>query len=120
MGDRNSRPAHNTEPKIPNDYPDARHRPYRNVESIRNALESKSLECKHLTNCMQEEKKKYEDHINELQKRLALAESEKERSHMSRQQTHESLVKCKGIISEQENTIQKNMVYLYNLFLQLL
>lgn len=111
MGDRPSRPAHNAEPKITNDYQDAKHRPYRNeIESIRNALESKSLECKHLTKCMQEDKKKYDDHINELQKRLVLAESEKERSHMSRQQTHESLVKCKGTISEQENTIQKNMV----------
>lgn len=111
MGDRRSRPVLNAETKITNNYQDARQRPYRNeIEPVRNALESKSKECKHLTKCIQEDKKKYDDHINELQKRLVLAEAEKERSHMSRQQTHESLVKCKGTISELENSIQKNMV----------
>lgn len=45
--------------------------------------------------------------IEELKRRLALSESEKQRAFMARQQSHELLVESKGKISDQEDTIAK-------------
>lgn len=50
---------------------------------------------------------KADQEIEELKRRLAICESEKQRAFMARQQSHELLVESKGKISDQEDTIVK-------------
>lgn len=77
------------------------------INHLKNALDSKSREVMHAYNLHQETKKKLETQLSDLKKRLALSEAEKERAHMSRQQTHELLVESKTKISDQDDTILK-------------
>lgn len=50
---------------------------------------------------------KEQQELEDLRRRLAVCESEKQRAFMARQQSHELLVESKGKISEQEDVIQK-------------
>lgn len=53
---------------------------------------------------------KEQQELEDLRRRLAICESEKQRAFMARQQSHELLVESKGKISEQEDAIQKMKV----------
>lgn len=70
---------------------------------LKNVIESKDRETRHITERFNDERKK----VDNLQKRLAVAEAEKERSNMTRQQTHELLVESKEKNSELEDSIKK-------------
>lgn len=69
--------------------------------------ESKQREFEHVTRLMHGKGKEYEQQLNELKKRLMLAEGERDRANMTRAQTHDILVESKTKISEQEDTISK-------------
>lgn len=78
------------------------------VNRLKNIVESN----KNVIQLLQEERKNYDSNINELKKRLALSDAEKERAHMTRAQTHELLVESKTKISEQDDVILKLKVSL--------
>lgn len=77
------------------------------LNNLKHLLESKTREYDHVVGTISEERKKYESQINELKKRLALSDAERERANMTRQQTHELLVESKSKISDLDDTIVK-------------
>ncbi|KXJ68546.1 hypothetical protein RP20_CCG002785 [Aedes albopictus] len=70
--------------------------------------ESKQREFEHVTRLMHDKTKEFERQVNELKKRLMLAEGERDRANMTRTQSHDILVECKTKISEQEDAISKH------------
>lgn len=76
---------------------------------MKNALASKAEELKNVNAQFVAEKAKYEKQIKELEKRLAIAEAEKERAHMTRKQTHELIVESKQKLAEiEERNVELN------------
>lgn len=75
------------------------------VRQLKNALASKSEEVKNLTAQNSNDRHQYETKLDELKKRFAISEAEKERAHMNRQQTHELFVESKQKLSEREEEI---------------
>ncbi|XP_053695393.1 myosin heavy chain, striated muscle [Sabethes cyaneus] len=69
----------------------------------REMYQSKCRELEHVGKLMLKKEKEY----GELQKRLMLAEGERDRANMTRKQTHDLLVDSKTKISEQEDNICK-------------
>ncbi|XP_055603464.1 uncharacterized protein LOC129751782 [Uranotaenia lowii] len=78
----------------------------------RQMYQSKNREFEHVTLMMHEKSKEYEQKLNELKKRLLLAEGERDRANMTRSQTHDLLVESKTKISEQEDVIAKQQAKL--------
>lgn len=74
---------------------------------LKNALASKTEELKNITAHSNTERKKSDAQIDELKKRLSIAEAEKERAHMTRKQTHELVVESKQKIAEQDEHISE-------------
>lgn len=68
-------------------------------------IDSKNEELKNITAMNTDQRAKYESQVDELKKRLAIAEAEKERAHMSRKQTHELVVESKQKLAEREEHI---------------
>lgn len=77
------------------------------MNNLKHLLESKTREYDHVVGTISDERKKYESQINELKKRLALSDAERERANMTRQQTHELLVESKSKISDLDDHIVK-------------
>ncbi|XP_058449561.1 uncharacterized protein LOC131429448 [Malaya genurostris] len=77
------------------------------VAHWKNMFESKSREFEHVTRLLHDKTKEFEQEKGELQKRLMLAEGERDRANMTRTQTHDLLVASKTKISEQEDVIGK-------------
>lgn len=69
------------------------------IMQLRNTLASKNEEFRNITSEFTNERLRFQKKIDELNKRLAIAESEKERAIMSRQQTHELFVESKQKLS---------------------
>lgn len=74
---------------------------------LRNLLESKMREIEYVTKQLAVERKQSKATIDEFEKRLAIAEAEKERAIMTRDQTHELLVENKGSLIELQETNDK-------------
>lgn len=74
---------------------------------LKNMLESKNREIDYITNQLSMERKQNKSTIDEFEKRLAIAEAEKERAIMTRDQTHELLVENKGKVIEMQETNDK-------------
>ncbi|KAL5274213.1 CEP152 family protein [Megaselia abdita] len=72
-------------------------------ERLKLELQSKNNEIENITKILNTERKNFDD----LKKRYALSEAEKERSNMNKHQTHELLVESKAKCSELEDTISK-------------
>ncbi|CAG9804711.1 unnamed protein product [Chironomus riparius] len=68
--------------------------------NLRNLVETKSRELEHVSNMLANERKMNKAAIDEYEKRLSIAEAEKERALMNRNQTHELLVENKGKVIE--------------------
>lgn len=77
------------------------------IGKLRNALASKNEELRIITDEFNNERHKYQAKNDELSKRLAIAEAEKERSNMGRQQTHELFVESKQKLSEKDEEIKE-------------
>lgn len=67
-------------------------------------MDSKSREIEYVTNQLTSERQKNKSLIDEYEKRLAIADAEKERALMTRDQTHELLVENKGRAIEMDET----------------
>lgn len=89
----------NHQPRLNNDPVEVRH--------LKNVLASKNEEIRNITATYQSDRVTMQCQIDELKKRLTIAEAEKERAIMSRKQTHESLVESKQKLSEQEEQIKE-------------
>lgn len=82
--------------------------PLRNGETqLKNLLESKSREVEYVTSQLMSEREKHKAALDEYKKRLSIAEAEKERALMTREQTHELLVENKSKVIEMEEINQK-------------
>ncbi|XP_070495939.1 putative leucine-rich repeat-containing protein DDB_G0290503 [Chironomus tepperi] len=68
--------------------------------NLRNLVETKSRELEHVSNILADERKRNKAAVDEYEKRLSIAEAEKERALMNRNQTHELLVENKGKLIE--------------------
>lgn len=91
----------NLQPRLNNDHgPD-------DVRHWKNKVASKNEEIRNITATFQSERITLQSQIEDLKKRLTIAESDKEHANMSRKQTHESLVESKQKISEQEEQIKE-------------
>ena len=80
--------------------------PLRDQEThLRNLLDSKDREIEYITSQVTTDRNQNKSSIDEYKKRLAIAEAEKERALMTRNQTHELLVehKSKAILMEETN-----------------
>lgn len=77
------------------------------VRHLKNVLASKNEEIRNITATYQSDRATLQCQIDELKKRLTIAEAEKERANMSRKQTHESLVESKQKLSEQDEQIKE-------------
>lgn len=75
------------------------------LRQLKNALASKTEEVNNLTAQNSSDRLQYENRLDELKKRLAISEAEKERAHMNRQQTHELFVESKQKLSERDEDI---------------
>ena len=76
---------------------------------LKNLLDSKTREIEYVTNELTNERKKYKSQLDEYEKRLSIAEAEKERALMTRGQTHELLVENKAKMidmEDQNNTLR--------------
>lgn len=76
------------------------------VTSLRNLLDSKSREVEHVTQVLSIERKQHKASIDELEKRIAIADAEKERALMNRNQTHELLVEHKRKLNDKDEESQ--------------
>lgn len=74
---------------------------------LRNLMESKVREIEYVTNKLSDERKQNKSVADEYEKRLAIAEAEKERALMTRDQTHELLVENKSRVIEMEDCNEK-------------
>lgn len=72
------------------------------VLHLQNVVASKNEEVRNLTGELCSERAKFKKAVSDLEKRLAIAEGEKERMCMNRQQTHELFVKSKQALSERD------------------
>lgn len=79
----------------------------REVSHWRQMYESKCREFEHVVGLLHDKSKKFEQQVNDLKKRLMLAEGERDRANMTRAQTHDILVESKTKISELEDAISK-------------
>lgn len=70
---------------------------------MKNLLDSKMREIEYVTNQFTTEKNQHKAVVDEYEKRLAIAQAEKERALMTRDQTHELLVENKGRAIEMED-----------------
>lgn len=77
------------------------------ILTLKNMLASKNQEFQNTTSQFTHERLTFQTKIDELKKRLAIADGEKERANMSRQQTHELFVKSKQKLSETEENISE-------------
>lgn len=77
------------------------------ILQLQNILSSKNEELQNITIEFRSERVKFQNKIDELKKRLSIAEAEKERAHMSRQQTHELFVESKQKLSELDEQISE-------------
>lgn len=77
------------------------------LRRMRNIIDSKNEELKNITALNANDRTKYEHQIDELKKRLAIAEAEKERAHMTRKQTHELVVEAKQQLAEREEQMME-------------
>lgn len=77
------------------------------VRQLKNVLASKNEEIRNITATFHTERVTFQSQIDELKKRLTIAEADKERTNMSRKQTHESLVESKQRLSEQDEQIKE-------------
>lgn len=75
------------------------------MRRMKNVIDSKNEELKNISALNATERAKYVGQIDELKKRLAITEAEKERAHMSRKQTHELVVESKQKLAEREEQI---------------
>jgi centrosomal protein CEP152 len=82
--------------------------PLRSEENhMRNMLESRNRELEYVTNQLAMERKQNKSTVDEFEKRLAIADAEKERAIMTRDQTHELLVENKSKLIEIQETNDK-------------
>jgi centrosomal protein CEP152 len=82
--------------------------PLRDGEThLKNMLDSKKREIDYVTSQLTAERKQNKSVVDEYEKRLAIAEAEKERALMNRNQTHELLVENKGRSIELEDGNEK-------------
>lgn len=77
------------------------------ISRLKNTLASKNEELRNITAEFTNERIKFQNKADELSKRLAIAEAEKERAIMGRQQTHELFVESKQKNSEQDEQMQE-------------
>lgn len=75
------------------------------LKRLKNELASRTEELKNVSQQRSRECNEYEAKLDEMKKRLAVADAEKERAHMNRQQTHELFVESKQRLSEREERI---------------
>lgn len=76
------------------------------TSTLQNLLDSKTREVEHLSNLLSIERKQHKAVIDELEKRIAIADAEKERALMNRNQTHELLVEHKQKLMEKNDDNQ--------------
>lgn len=76
------------------------------ASSLQNLLDSKTREVEHLSNLLLIERKQHKSTIDEYEKRISIADSEKERALMNRNQTHELLVEHKQKLMEKNDENQ--------------
>lgn len=81
--------------------------PDRELRRLQQIIASKDSELKNISSINKSERLKYESQIDELKKRLAITEAEKERAHMSRKQTHELFVESKQKLAERDEKISE-------------
>lgn len=75
------------------------------IRNLKIEMASKTEEVKNIKAHCSRERDRYENKIDELRKRLAITEADKERAHMSRKQTHELFVESKQKLSDREEQI---------------
>jgi asterless protein len=68
--------------------------------NLKNLVEMKQREIEHVTGVLSLERKQHKQVVDEFEKRIAIAEAEKERALMNRNQTHELLVENKSKLIE--------------------
>ena len=76
------------------------------VTRLKHQIESKSRELEYVTCELNNERRKNKSQGDEYDKRLAIAEAEKERALMTRGQTHELLVENKSKMLEMEDVCE--------------
>lgn len=74
---------------------------------FKNQMDSKTREIEYVTTQLTAERKQHKTLVDEYEKRLAIAEAEKERALMTRSQTHELLVENKSRSIEMEEVNEK-------------
>lgn len=90
----------NLKPRMQND-----HDASTEVLRLKNVVASKNEEIRNITTEYSTERVNLQSQIDELKKRLLIAEADKERAHMSRKQTHELFVESKQKLSENDEHI---------------
>lgn len=73
---------------------------------MKNLLDSKSREVEHLTELLSIERQQHKAAIDEYEKRIAIADAERDRAIMNRTQTHELLVEHKRKLNEKDDEVQ--------------
>lgn len=81
--------------------------PQNEISQLKNIVASKNEELRNITSEFTNERVSLQNKIEELKKRLSIAESEKERANMGKQKTHELLVESKQRLSEQDEKISE-------------
>lgn len=82
--------------------------PLRDQEThLNNMLDSKTRELGYITSQLTTERQQVKANTDDYEKRLAIAEAEKERALMTRDQTHELLVEHKGKLIDREEANEK-------------
>lgn len=77
------------------------------ITRFKNLLESKSRELESISNKLLNERKINTQQVEELKKRLMIAEAEKERANAERNQEHELLIASKTKIIQMEESNEK-------------
>uniref|UniRef100_A0A8D8IU33 (northern house mosquito) hypothetical protein n=1 Tax=Culex pipiens TaxID=7175 RepID=A0A8D8IU33_CULPI len=81
------------------------HQQHAEVRHWKQLLESKTREFEHVTRQLHDKTREYDQKVNDLKKRLMLAEGDRDRAEMTRSQTHALLVESKTKIAEQDDRI---------------
>lgn len=81
--------------------------PNNEISRLKNVLASKNEELRNLTSEFTSERVSFQNKIEELKKRFAIAEAEKERAIMGKQKTHELLVESKQKLSERDEKMSE-------------
>ncbi|EDS29669.1 conserved hypothetical protein [Culex quinquefasciatus] len=84
---------------------DGGHQQHAEVRHWKQLLESKTREFEHVTRQLHDKTREYDQKVNDLKKRLMLAEGDRDRAEMTRSQTHALLVESKTKIAEQDDRI---------------